>query len=45
MDISDMVLEGVKYMGIGIGVVFAVLSVFFVVIKLLLKIWPSKEVN
>lgn len=30
-------------MGIGVGVVFIVLAVFFIVIKLLMKIWPSKE--
>jgi len=41
--VSEMIVEGLKYMGIGVGVVFTVLAVFFVVIKALLKIWPPKE--
>ncbi len=45
MDIAAMIVEGVKYLGIGIGVVFAVLSVFFVIIKLLLKIWPPEQAH
>ncbi len=43
MDISDMVLEGVKYMGIGVGVVFVVLGLFFVIMKVMMKLWPAKE--
>jgi Na+-transporting methylmalonyl-CoA/oxaloacetate decarboxylase gamma subunit len=43
MNISDMLLQGLEYMGIGVGVVFVVLGVFFLVIKLLTKILPSKE--
>lgn len=43
MGFSEMLLKGLEYMGIGIGIVFAVLAVFFLVIKLLLKIWPSKS--
>ncbi len=43
VDVSGMVMEGLKFMGIGVGVVFVVLGVFFVVIKLLLKFLPSKE--
>ncbi len=43
MAVSEMIVQGLKYMGIGVGVVFTVLAVFFIVIKLLMKIWPSKE--
>ncbi len=43
MTVSEMIVQGLKYMGIGVGVVFTVLAVFFIVIKLLMKIWPSKE--
>ena len=43
MDISGMLLEGLKYMGIGVGIVFASLALFFAVIKVLLKIWPPRE--
>ncbi len=42
MDISGMLSDGFKYMGIGIGIVFAVLGLFYIVIKVLLKAWPSK---
>ncbi len=43
MDISGMLLQGLEYMGIGVGVVFVVLGLFFIVIKVLLKILPPKE--
>ncbi len=43
MTVSEMIVQGLKYMGIGVAVVFTVLAVFFIVIKLLMKIWPSKE--
>ena len=43
MDISGMLLEGLGYMGIGIGIVFGVLALFYIIIKVLLKVWPSKE--
>ena len=43
MDISGMVLEGVKFMGIGVGVVFVVLALFFVIMKVMMKLWPAKE--
>jgi hypothetical protein len=42
VDINAMLLDGLKYMGIGIGVVFVVILVFFVVIKIMMKIWPAK---
>lgn len=43
MNVGEMLGQGVQYMGIGVGVVFAVLAVFVGVVKLLLKIWPPKE--
>jgi Na+-transporting methylmalonyl-CoA/oxaloacetate decarboxylase gamma subunit len=43
MSVSEMISQGLNYMGIGVGVVFVVLAVFFGVIKLLMKIWPPKE--
>jgi len=37
-----MLMEGLKTMGIGIGVVFAVILLFYGLIKLMMKIWPAK---
>ena len=42
MDVGAMIIEGLKTMGIGVGVVFAVILVFYGVIKLMMKIWPAK---
>lgn len=42
MDVSSMIVEGLKTMGIGVGVVFVVILVFYAVIKLMMKIWPAK---
>lgn len=42
VDINVMLADGVKYMLIGVGVVFTVILVFFVVIKIMMKIWPAK---
>jgi|GEM_PF-850456 hypothetical protein len=41
-EVNAMIMDGLKYMGIGIGVVFVVILVFFVVIKLMMRIWPAK---
>ncbi len=43
VNVGEMVSQGLQYMGIGVGVVFVVLAVFFGVIKLMLKIFPPKE--
>ena len=43
MTVSEMIATGGEYMLIGIGVVFGVLALFYVVIKLMTKLWPSKE--
>ncbi|MGI5918133.1 MAG: OadG family transporter subunit [Christensenellales bacterium] len=43
MTVSDMIATGAEYMLIGVGVVFGVLALFYVVIKLMAKLWPSKE--
>lgn len=42
MDVGAMISEGLKTMGIGIGVVFVVILVFYIVIKIMMKIWPAK---
>lgn len=38
-----MLMDALNLMGVGIGVVFAVLAVFFFIIKLLMKIFPNKK--
>lgn len=42
MDIGYLIVEGLKTMGAGIGVVFVVILVFYAMIKLMMKIWPAK---
>ena len=43
MEVSQMITEGVNVMLIGVGVVFTVLALFFVIIKAMMKLWPAKE--
>lgn len=43
MNVTEMIGQGLTYMGIGVGVVFVVLGVFFGAVKLLMKIWPPRE--
>lgn len=38
-----MFSQALEIMGIGIGVVFVMLAVFFVVMKLLMRIFPAKD--
>jgi hypothetical protein len=38
-----MMTDALNLMGVGIGCVFAVLAVFFFIIKLLMKIFPNKK--
>ncbi len=38
-----MLMDALRLMGTGIGVVFLVLAVFFVVIKVLMKIFPPAK--
>ena len=38
-----MLSQALNLMGVGIGVVFVVLGVFFFIIKFLMKIFPSKN--
>jgi Na+-transporting methylmalonyl-CoA/oxaloacetate decarboxylase gamma subunit len=38
-----MLFDALNLMGVGIGVVFVVLAVFFGIIKLLMKVFDSKE--
>jgi Na+-transporting methylmalonyl-CoA/oxaloacetate decarboxylase gamma subunit len=42
MSTGEMIIQGLEKMGIGIGVVFAVILLFYGVIKLMMKIWPAK---
>jgi Na+-transporting methylmalonyl-CoA/oxaloacetate decarboxylase gamma subunit len=42
MDVGAMLSEGIKTIGMGIGVVFVVIAVFYGLIKLMMKIWPAK---
>lgn len=37
-----MIIEAFRLMGAGVGSVFAVLSLFFVLIKLMIRIFPEK---
>ena len=41
--VVEKLMQGFETMGIGIGVVFVVLAVFYFVIRLMMKIWPSKD--
>jgi Na+-transporting methylmalonyl-CoA/oxaloacetate decarboxylase gamma subunit len=43
MTVSEMIATGAECMLIGIGIVFGVLALFYIVIKLMVKLWPSKE--
>lgn len=43
MNVGEMVIQGLQYMGTGVGIVFLVLAIFYGVIKLMMKIWPPKE--
>ena len=38
-----MLTNALSLMGVGIGTVFVVLAIFFLVIKLLMKIFPVKK--
>lgn len=40
---GEVVSESLKVMGFGMGGVFVVLLVFYVVVKLLVKLFPAKE--
>jgi Na+-transporting methylmalonyl-CoA/oxaloacetate decarboxylase gamma subunit len=43
MDIGTMFLEALKLMGVGVGMVFAVLAVFYLLIKTLMILLPEKR--
>ena len=42
MDVTEMFMQGLQIMGVGVCVVFAALGLFFLITKLLMKIWPAK---
>jgi len=41
--VIQMVLEALKIMGLGVASVFAILALFFGLIKLMLAIFPDKN--
>lgn len=43
MDISGMINSGLEKMGLGIGITFFVLALFYLILKLMMKIWPAKN--
>jgi Na+-transporting methylmalonyl-CoA/oxaloacetate decarboxylase gamma subunit len=43
MDVNVMIGQGLEVMGIGVAAVFVVLALFFVILKVMMKIWPAKE--
>ena len=43
MDISGMISKGLECMAIGVGVVFVVLGLFFIIMKVMMWLWPAKE--
>ncbi len=45
MDMGAMFSEALKVMGIGVGSVFAVLAIFFGLIKGLMVLLPAKKAN
>lgn len=42
LTIGEMFLQAVRLMGTGVGMVFAVLALFYVIIKLLIRLFPEK---
>lgn len=42
VDVNGMLINGLQIMGIGVGIVFIALGIFFLITKLLMKIWPAK---
>jgi Na+-transporting methylmalonyl-CoA/oxaloacetate decarboxylase gamma subunit len=42
MDNHEMLLQAIKLMAMGFGMVFALLSVFYVLIKALFIVFPAK---
>jgi Na+-transporting methylmalonyl-CoA/oxaloacetate decarboxylase gamma subunit len=38
-----MLMDALRLMGVGIGTVFIVLAVFFVIIRVLMKIFPPEN--
>jgi hypothetical protein len=42
MDVGEMLRDGLQLMAIGVGTVLLVMGLFFLITKLLVKIWPAK---
>ena len=43
--VSKMIGQGAEVLGIGVAAVFIVLGLFFVILKVMMRIWPAKEEN
>ncbi len=43
LTIGEMFTQAIQLMGMGVGMVFAVLAIFYVLIKLLIRLFPEKE--
>ncbi len=43
MTVSQMIFEAFRLMGAGVGSVFAVLGLFFILIKLMIWMFPDKN--
>lgn len=43
MDISGMISSGIEKMGLGIGITFFVLGLFYLILKVMMKLWPAKD--
>ena len=42
MDVKEMLGSGLEIMAFGVSIVFFVMGLFFLLTKLLVKIWPAK---
>ncbi len=42
MDVREMLGNGLDIMAVGVGIVFFVMGLFFLLTKLLVRIWPAK---
>jgi Na+-transporting methylmalonyl-CoA/oxaloacetate decarboxylase gamma subunit len=43
MNVQDMIVQAFKLMGVGVGMVFAVLAIFYGLVRALMFIFPAKH--
>lgn len=41
--VTEMIFQGLEKMGLGIGITFFVLGLFYIILKVMMKIWPAKD--